>query len=56
MTQRSAGLTADAAGEHSRAGDLAALNTILTAWATLLDARHASALMRARRKTLARSV
>ena len=26
---------------------LAALNAILTAWATMLDARHASALMRA---------
>ena len=34
---------------------LAALNAILTAWATVLDARHASALMRARSaQTLAR--
>jgi hypothetical protein len=45
MTQPSAGLTADAAGDHSRAGELAALDAILTARATMRGARHASVLM-----------
>jgi hypothetical protein len=47
MTQRSAGLPQMLLVITVALVPLAALNAILTAWATVPDARHASALMRA---------
>jgi len=47
VTQRSAGLPQMLLVITVALVTLAALNAILTAWATVPDARHASALMRA---------
>ena len=46
---------AGAAGPHRRAGHPGGLNAIFTAWATVLDARHSSALARALGATRSRS-